>query len=132
GSSLSLMGNRGDVLGALTRWVLGDNVYSDFVRGKLKCGFLCRLSPPPAEVWSIRVTIPIVQWRLFCRFAEPDTLIITGCRSRTLLGKRGSHQWSAAIGDCEAQWEKLFPGNAPFSGATIHDYVTENCDDFPI
>ena len=21
---------------------------------------------------------------------------------------------------------------APFTGVTIHDYVTENCDDFPI
>jgi hypothetical protein len=49
-----------------------------------------------------------------------------------MLGNKGSPQWRAAMDACAQKWNELFPGVPPFSGKTIHDYVTENCDDFTI
>ena len=113
----------GFVAAALTRFVVGDRIYR---------GFLKRLDPPPEEIWEIRVTQPRPQWRLFGRFAEPDTLILTGFFTRGHLGDKGSEAWREAMADCAERWEALFPNHAPYSAASIHDYVTENCDDFPV
>jgi len=94
--------------------------------------FLFRLAPPPPEIWEIRVTEPVVQCRLLGRFAEPDTLILIKFYTRPLLGDKGSAAWAMAMNLCQSQWDQLFAGAAPFSAASVHDYVTENCDEFPI
>jgi hypothetical protein len=72
------------------------------------------------------------QARLFGRFAEQDTLILTAFHTRGHLGKKASRAWHDAMTACVASWERLFPGVPPFSGRGIHDYVSENCHDFPI
>ena len=119
-SAINVFGLRGYVLSALSRWVQGDLVYA---------GFLKRLCSPPPEIWEIRVTVPSIQARVFCRFAEPDTLIVTAIHTRKMLGNKGSAAWQNAMFICEACWDGLFPNTRPFSGSSIHDYVTENCDD---
>jgi hypothetical protein len=124
-----LCGGRGFIDAALTRWTTGDLVYAD---DRKKCRFLCRLHPPPPEIWDIRVTAPTVQARLFGRFAEPDTLILTKFHTRPMLGDKGSPGWNMAMAACVSAWANLFGATAPFSGTAIHDYVTENCDDYPI
>ena len=73
------------------------------------------------------VTEPVIHARLFCRFAEPDTLIVTKFHTRKLLGNKGSEAWKLAMMECEKAWNSLFSA-PPFVGKTIHDYVTENCD----
>jgi hypothetical protein len=128
-SAVNVLVGRGYIDAALTRWTLGDRVYAD---EKGKCRFLCRLAPLPPEIWDIRVTEPIVQARLFGRFAEPDTLILTKFHTRQMLGKNGSPGWKNAMNACAATWDALFGSQSPFMGATIHDYVTGNCDDFRI
>lgn len=127
-SAVNILVGRGYVTAALTRWAAGDRVHGDERRGR----FLYRLDPPPPEVWEIRVTEPVVQARLLGRFAEQDTLILTKFYTRQLLGKYGSPEWSRAMTECEATWKELFGSQSPLSGASIHDYVSENCDDFPI
>lgn len=112
---------------ALDAWVTGNRMYGD-TRGR----FLFRLDPPPPEIWELRVTEPVVQVRLLCRFAEPDTLIITKMPTRGLLGKKGSQAWTTAMSDCATVWTELFGNLAPFMATDVHNYVTENCDDFPI
>lgn len=129
GSAIDLFGSRGDVRAALMRWVSGGRVYATD-SGKPK--FLRRLCGPPPEIWEIRVTEPNVQVRLFGRFAEPDTFIITQMRTRDSLGNKKSRSWKLAMRDCEQEWYTLFPKHHPYKGVTIHDYVTENCDDFSI
>jgi hypothetical protein len=69
---------------------------------------------------------------LFGRFAEQDTMILTAFHTRGHLGKKTSRAWHDAMTACVASWERLFPGLPPFSGNTIHDYISENCYDFPI
>jgi hypothetical protein len=130
-SATNLLRLRGAIEGALTRWVSGGRVYAD-IDGKPR--FLKRLDSPPPEIWDVRVTEPRVQVRLFSRFAEPDTLVMTRFHTRGFLGRRRSRsgEWPNAMRACEKCWNDLFPGMAPFTGRTIHDYVTENCDDFPI
>ena len=126
-SALKLLDCRGFVEASLTRWVSGNRVYGD-TRGR----FLFRLDPPPPEIWEVRVTEPVVQVRALCRFAEPDTLILTNMPTRHMLGKKGSPAWKAAMTDCLSTWNALFCNVIPFSGQDIHSYVTENCDDFPL
>jgi len=133
-SATNLLGVRGFIESAMSRWVLGQTVYAD-ERGKAR--FLKRLQPPPPEIWEIRVTEPRINARLLGRFAEPDTLILSRFYSRGVLRdkKRSPAQdseWQTAMLGCASTWDKLFPGIAPFVGPDIHAYVTENCDDFPI
>jgi len=126
-SATNMLVGKGFILAALDRWTLGKRVY-----GKTRGGFLDRLDPPPPDVWEIRVTEPIVQARLFGRFAEADTLLLTKFHTRTMLGDRESRGWNDAMNHCDQCWNTLFPGIPCFTAAHIHEYVTENCDDFPI
>jgi hypothetical protein len=131
-SAVCLLVGRGFIEAALARWVLGGLVWRRRSRDKWVGGFLCRLTQPPPEIWEIRVTEPSVQARLIGRFAAPDTLVITGMYTRGMLGKKGSLGWRNAMAECETVWTRLFPSQQPFVGSTIHDYVTENCDDFEL
>jgi hypothetical protein len=115
------------ILAALERWVLGDNIY-----GKKRGEFLDRLDPPPQDIWEIRVTPPSIQARLFGRFAEPDTLILTKFHTRSMLGNKGSQGWIQAMTACEQCWSTLFPDIPCFTASSVRSYVTENCDDYPI
>ena len=108
-SAVNTLVGKGFVEGALTRWVSGGRIYGDQNRGL----FLDKLSSPPPEVWEIRVTEPVVQARLFARFAEPDTLILTGFHTRGHLGKKGSQNWIEAMQACKECWDELFPGMHP-------------------
>lgn len=128
GSAINLLVGRGFVEAAFTRWTLGERVYGDKKGGR----FLKRLAAPPPEIWEIRVTEPVVQARLFGRFARPDTLILTALHTRQMLGKKGSQPWFAACSACVAEWNKIFAGFAPWTGTSVGDYVTENCDEFPL
>ena len=126
---VNLMALRGMTEAGLKRWVHGGRLWAD-LDGTPR--FLKRLCSPPPEIWEIRFTDPRVQLRLFCRFAEPNTLIGTKFHTRQMLGRKGSKDWNAAMKACSDYWDRLFPGRIPFSGKTIHDYVTENYDDFPL
>src|ERR1051326_6188784 len=123
GSAVNMLVGAGVIEAAMTRWVLGGLVFGNRRRGL----FLVRLQPPPPEVWEMRVIEHNPQARLFGRFAEQDTLILTAFYTRAHLGKKGSRAWCDAMNACVASWERLFPGTAPLSGNTIHDYVSENC-----
>lgn len=132
GSAVNLLCGRGAIEAAMTRWVSGGLVYGveedgEFVSG----GFIKRLDPPPKEIWEMRVTEPEIQARLFGRFAEPNAFVLTRFHARTSLGRKRSRAWKTAMNECEEAWRALF-GTDPFHGLTIHDYVTEKCDDFPI
>jgi hypothetical protein len=126
-SAPNLLVGKGFILAALDRWTAGERVY-----GKKRGEFLDRLDPPPPDVWEIRVTAPRPQARLFGRFAEPDTLILTKFHTRDLLDGKGSQAWNAAMAHCDQYWKTNFPGIPHFTAGSIHSYVTENCDDYPI
>lgn len=126
-SATNLLTGRGFIEAALTRWTAGERLYGTKRRGQ----FLDRLGPPPPEIWEIRVTPPDIQARLFGRFAAPDTLILTKFHTRPYLGPGGSQSWVSAMASCKTTWDRLFDSE-PHTGQTIHDYVTENCDDYPL
>jgi hypothetical protein len=127
-TAVNILVGAGAIEAAMVRWVLGGLIYGNGRRGL----FLDRLEPPPPEVWEIRVIEHNPQARLIGRFAQPDTLVLTALHTRGHLGKRTSRAWTDAMTSCVASWERLFPGMPPFNGPTIHDYVSENCHDFPI
>ena len=127
-SATNLLVGQGFIRSSFDRWVLGERVYSD---GK-KATFLKDLEPPPPEIWEIRVTEPVAQARLIGRFAAPDTIIIAKFYTRRFLGKKASSEWKGAMAHCNSLWEQLFPDHPPFSRETIGEYVTENCDEYPI
>src|SRR5438105_10386458 len=55
-SAVGLLEGRGPIEAAMTKWVNGEHVYGRMRNGILRCGFMCRLDPPPPEIWEIRVT----------------------------------------------------------------------------
>lgn len=126
-SATNLLVGKGFIVAALDRWTSGDRIY-----GTKRGEFLDRLDPPPPDVWEIRVTAPRPQARLFGRFAEPDTLILTKFHTRPLLDKKGSQAWNTAMTHCDQFWKTHFADIPHFSAAHVGDYVTENCDDYPI
>lgn len=125
-SALAVLGGRSYAQAMLERWV-SDKPMRARLRGKRRGAFLARLDPPPPEVWEFRITEPNVQFRAFARFATADLVIVTHILSRQLLGKFGSAQWKSAMFDCVARWDQLFPGQTPFQGNTVYDYITSNC-----
>lgn len=127
-SPVNMLTGRGFVEAAFSRWVTGGLIYA--AEDGRKAKFLKELDPPPPDIWEIRLTEPLVQARLLGAFPEPNTLILTGLHTRPFLGKRGSANWIAAIQECEDTWSDL--GLPRFRANTIHEYVTENCDDFPL
>src|SRR5580704_15779145 len=100
-SATNILCGKGYIHAALDRWVLGDRVFGNPRKGE----YLADLCPPPPEVWEIRVREPRPQARLFGRFAEADTLILTGFHTRPHLGDKGSQAWISAMEDCVRQWE---------------------------
>ena len=128
-SAVNLLLGRGAIESAMMTWALGEHIYDDGDGGP---GFLKRLEPPPPEIWEFRITYPGPQARIFGRFAEPDTFVATDMHSRDYLKRKGSVPWHQACRQCAADWMSLFPNHAPFQGTVVADYVTENCDDFPL
>jgi hypothetical protein len=126
-SATNLLVGKASIVNALEHWVLGERVY-----GKKRGEFLDRLKPPPPDIWEIRVTVPSIQARLFGRFAEPDTLILTRFHTRSMLGDRGSQAWRQAMVSCRQCWESMFPNHPCFTHSDVQSYITENCDAFPI
>jgi hypothetical protein len=132
-TAINILVGRGRIIAAMEKWVRGERIHANEGQGT----FLKKLEGPPPEIWEMRITEPSVQARLFARFASPSTLIVTDLYTRQLLGKkmvRGkkSQHWSDAMTKCEASWNALFPRHQPFSGDSVHAYITENCDDFEI
>ncbi|MGV8833271.1 MAG: hypothetical protein ACOH2N_14955 [Devosia sp.] len=126
GTLLSMLGRQQIVKAELDRWVEGKLVYDGIGREN---GFLIQLDPPPEEIWELRITCPRPQIRLLCRFLTPDLIIGLNFETRDKLGEYGSPEWLAAMNKCEKDWDALFPNVRPFVGKTIHEYVTEKCDD---
>jgi hypothetical protein len=122
-SAVNKVCSQGEIAAALTRWTLGEKIYSAFLK---------RLDPPPSEIWEIRVTAPKGKVRLLGRFAEPDTLILTKFHTRSHLGSYGSEAWQKAGKNCAHTWKSLFGNLGPFSATSVDKYVTEKCDDFEI
>lgn len=127
-SAVNLLGCRGRNYAALTKWAAGGRVHGNTKRGL----FVDSLDPPPPDIWEVRVTEPLVQTRFIGCFAEPNTLVLMRLHTRRYLGDKGSQAWIEAMNGCAADWSKLFPTHTPFSASTIDQYVTENCDDFPV
>jgi hypothetical protein len=131
GSAVNLLVGRGFIASSMSRWVLGELVHGDKKRGL----FIDRLERPPPDVWEMRVTEPSVQARVLGFFAEPDALVMMRMHTRKFMGNRHPtrrDQWDETMDQCWATWAKLFPGEQPLSGLTIHEFVTENVDDFPL
>jgi hypothetical protein len=128
-SATNVLKLRGFIHNAMVHWVAGGRIRAD-ERGKPR--FLKRLCPPPPEIWEVRVTDPIPQVRLLGRLVEADTLILDRFHTRGYLGNKGDPGWKEAMPACHAAFEALFPGEEIFQRKTIHEYVTENCDDFRI
>lgn len=127
-SAVNLLGCRAYIKAALDRWVLGHRIYGDKKKGRS----LRPLHPPPDHIWELRVTEPVVQARLFGLFFTPNTLILTHFHSRRFLDENGGANWEVSMRQSEGAWKNIFPTERPFVGHFISDYVTENCDDFPV
>jgi len=123
-SAASLLGGTGYIHAALTKWVNGEYIYK---------GFIKRLAKPPPDIWEIKVTEPNPQWRIFFRFADKDTIIISKCYSRNTLKDKNSQAWKEAMNGCETFWNNIFGNISPFVNEDRSiNYVSDKCDDFKV
>ena len=91
------------------------------------------LDPPADAVWDIRSRDPRPAIRIIGHFADTDLFIGLTWAPRSVpvpwsnrppLGEGGSEQWKLIIRECKAAWRRLFPSYDPYSGDTIHDYIS--------
>ena len=127
-SAVNTLVGKGLIYNSLVRWTSGGLVHGNKRRGL----FVNSLDAPPPDIWEIRVTEPRVQARFIGCFAEKDTLVLMRLHTRNYLGKKGSLAWSSAMAACVTDWSAHFSQYAMHHAHSIHDYVSENCDDFPV
>lgn len=125
-SAFGVLNLQPQLANVLEIWVTGGRVWTDANR---KPRFLKPIYPPSPDVWEMMMIEPRAQVRIFSLFAEPDTIFVSHMRTRAFLGKKGSQNWIDAKQYCWSTFINLFEVN-PFKSPSIHDYVTENCDDF--
>jgi hypothetical protein len=88
--------------------------------------YLARLDPGRDEVWEIRSRTPKPGIRVFGRFAETDTLILTNWEYREPLGGPGSEEFKIEIRKCQAEWKRLFPTHNSHTGSSVNEYISKN------
>ena len=91
-------------------------------------GFLFQLSPKKEEVWEIKAPRPRPGLRLFGRFADIDIFVGLHYVGRDVLKGWQSRTWRDAKEVCKSEWRKLFLTWEPFSGNSIHNYVSSAID----
>jgi len=127
-SPIRMLGSAAAVQQMLEKWVVGGRM-AVRLSGKKAGATLARLDEPPPEIWDLRVTQPVCQVRIFCRFAAMDSLIVTHMSTRGLLGNAGSREWQKAMAKCLHDWEALFPQIPVFKGSSVNDYISANAED---
>ena len=81
---------------------------------------LARVDPIAYEIWDIRSIAPHPGIRGLGGFWAKDTFVtLTWDYRENLEG-----EWKSEIERCRAEWQSLFGTKAPFSGASLHDYLT--------
>jgi len=94
--------------------------------GLVNEGYMKPLKPRSDEVWEIKSRAPKPSLRVFGSFADCDVFVATSYERRSFLGAFMSFQWHRSTRRSRALWRQLFPTYDPFSGAIIHDYVSQN------
>jgi hypothetical protein len=96
--------------------------------------FMKPLEPVEDEVWELRSRDPEPQVRVFGRFALPDCFVATHAAFRDDLGDLSwsrweGNNWPIEIQRCKSKWAVLLPSQIPFSGGSIHAYITRGAVD---
>lgn len=93
---------------------------------------LAILAPPEHGVWDLRSVDPDPGLRVIGMFGAPDLFIGLRWAPRSVpwwdrlpLLDFASREWRSQILNARADWERLFPGLAPYYvGDNPHDYLT--------
>lgn len=102
--------------------------------GRESTCFMKPLEPVDDEVWELRCRDPQPQVRVFGRFALPDIFVATNALYRDELGdisqtKWEGNSWPAEILRCKRKWATILPALPPYSGGSIHAYITQGAID---
>lgn len=99
------------------RFISGQMI-SVALRRNIKGSNIKRLSPRTEEVWEFKIRKG-PQFRVFGRFAQPDTFVaLTGPVDRA------GCDYGAEITRCQREWVSLLPGHPPLHGRVASDYIT--------
>ncbi len=75
------------------------------------------------EVWAWSFRSPAPGWRILGRFARKNVFVALAAHDRHALADMATYNAIAA--GLPAQWERKFPGVAPYRGTDFSDYVGE-------
>ena len=115
------------------RWLTARAVLEAFVDGnwittkskpksRAEMAILC---PHEDGVWEFRDVKPRPSLRIFGAFMQKDVFIALAPYERSELGEKGSQEWTNALQDFKAQWQKLFDGHkAMYGGKYPDDYLS--------
>lgn len=113
----------------LESFLRGDQMVGRMPPSKDVHTLIALLDPPGENVWECRVGNPRPGVRILGRFAEKDVLIATNWVNREdfrdpVTGRDDSRKWRDEIVRCKAIWNQLFPTYQPFTGNTLHDFIS--------
>jgi hypothetical protein len=81
------------------------------------------LPPYEEEVWELRMQVRRSGVRIFGSFYEQNKFLGLWWRYKRDL-QNSYTKYQAAMAECRAVWEGMFPGEAPLTGAHPDDYLT--------
>jgi hypothetical protein len=82
--------------------------------------YFAPVAPIELGIWDIRSMAPLPQIRCFGGWAEKDTFVALTWRWRDDI-----HNFAEEAAECRREWDRLFPNNPPYRGATINDYIKQ-------
>jgi len=75
---------------------------------KAKLAYMSRLDDGKHAIWDVRCRDPDPGLRILGGFSDRDEFIAVWWGYRKCLGKYGSDEWHAAIGEAQLRWRNLF------------------------
>ena len=107
----------------LDAWTEGRLIsITDHPYRKPKPTFMARIDPAPDEVFDIRCLDPNPGMRVMGCFGDKDLFVALTYAWREDLAT--VRDWRNEREACKAAWRRLFPAYQPYSGATLHDYIS--------
>ena len=110
----------------LDRFIEGRLITASLIPRKARNANMGLLKPIEDGIWDIRSSAPPPSLRLFGGFVRKDIFVGLVLKERKTLRDWLSREWTNVIVECNREWQSRFLAYKPFTGDSVHDYLS-NC-----